>query len=161
MYARHRYTHWNAMCLEPGTGTLKSCASRSQAGGEHGKLLGTGSVQSGQELGISMQKFEPRVASCQTYFFFQFFKKYIFIYLTAPGLSCTTQDLQSELQYTGSSSLTRDRAQAPCIRNAESQPLNYQGSPSMFFRRSYYVKELVFTPDFSNARVAQLVKNNP
>ena len=47
---------------------------------------------------------------------------YIFIYLTVPDLSCGTQDPRSLLQYAeffslvvGSSSLTRDRTQAPCI----------------------------------------------
>ena len=37
---------------------------------------------------------------------FLFFKKYLFTYLAAPGLSCRMQNLQ--LQQVGSSSLTRD-----------------------------------------------------
>ena len=39
------------------------------------------------------------------------------IYLALLGLSCSTWDLY--LQYVGSSSLTRDRTQVPCIRSAK------------------------------------------
>ena len=42
----------------------------------------------------------------------------IFMCLTTPGLSCSIQNLQ--LQHLGSSSLSRDRTQAPCIGTAES-----------------------------------------
>ena len=51
-------------------------------------------------------------------FFFKnlyFFKYILFSYFTAPGLSCSTQALQSLRQYVGSSSPTRDQTQAPCI----------------------------------------------
>ena len=57
-----------------------------------------------------------------------FFLIFIF-YLTVPGLSCGMKDLQS--QHVGSSFLTRDPTQAPCIGNMESQPLDHQGSPSV------------------------------
>ena len=50
----------------------------------------------------------------------QSFLKSIFIYL----FGCAG----SQLQHVGSSSLTRDRIPAPCIRSAESQPLYHQGS---------------------------------
>ena len=58
----------------------------------------------------------------------------IFICLAALGLHCSTQDLQlghtnSQLLPVGTSSLTRDQTQAPCIGSAESQPLDHQGSP--------------------------------
>ena len=50
---------------------------------------------------------------------FSFLNVYIFIYLSASGLSCGIQDLQlqcvnSQLQHVGSNSLTRDRTQVPC-----------------------------------------------
>ena len=35
----------------------------------------------------------------------------------------------SQLWHTGSSFLTRDRTWAPCLGNAESEPLHHQGSP--------------------------------
>ena len=51
-------------------------------------------------------------------------------YLAVPGVSCVMWDMQDfQLQPLGSSSLTRDQTQAPCIRNVESQPLHHQGSP--------------------------------
>ena len=59
----------------------------------------------------------------------------IFIYLTRPSLSCSTQDPQAplwqepQLWHGGSSSLTRDGTQAPCIGSTESQPLDHQGIP--------------------------------
>ena len=43
--------------------------------------------------------------------------KNTFIYLAALSLSCNMQDLQSSLKHAGSSFLTRDRTQAPCIRS--------------------------------------------
>ena len=60
---------------------------------------------------------------------------FIFIYLTAPGLSWGTWDLWSSLQYAGSflvgsSFLTRDGTWAPCIGSSESYPLDHQGLPS-------------------------------
>ena len=42
-----------------------------------------------------------------------FLKKYLFVYLAVPGLSYSMWNLW--LQHVGSSSLTRDRTQAPCI----------------------------------------------
>ena len=39
----------------------------------------------------------------------------------------------SQLWHAGSSSLTRDQTQAPCVGNVESQPLEQQGSPIIFF----------------------------
>ena len=83
-----------------------------------------------------------------------FKKKKLFIYLVVPGLSCSTWALQLRLQgslvaargflncgmqtlscgiHVGSSSLFRDRTQAPCIGTAESYPLRHQGSPSSCF----------------------------
>ena len=47
----------------------------------------------------------------------QQWKKKLFIYLIAPGLSCGTQDLPSSLQRVGSSSLTRDQTLVPYIGN--------------------------------------------
>ena len=47
-----------------------------------------------------------------SFFFFS-----IFTYLAVLGLSCDTWDIQSLLQHMGSSSLTRDQTQAPCIRS--------------------------------------------
>ena len=49
-------------------------------------------------------------------------KIYLFSYL----FGCT----RSQLWHVRSSSLTRDQTWAPCIRSAESQPLDHQGSPS-------------------------------
>ena len=65
-----------------------------------------------------------RPQTCALFFFFFFL---IFIYLAAPGLSCSIQDLQ--LQHVGSSSLTRDQTWALCIGSVKSQPLDHQGSP--------------------------------
>ena len=53
------------------------------------------------------------------------FKKYLFIYLTEPGLSCGTWDLHfrpgnSQLQHVGSSPLTRGQTGVPCVRSVES-----------------------------------------
>ena len=39
----------------------------------------------------------------------------IFTYLAVLGLTCDTWDIKSLLQHMGSSSLTRDQTQAPCI----------------------------------------------
>ena len=50
----------------------------------------------------------------------QSFKKHIFIYL----FGCA----ESQLQHVGCSSPTRDRLPAPCLRSAESQPLDHQRS---------------------------------
>ena len=49
-------------------------------------------------------------------------KIYLFSYL----FGCT----RSQLCHVRSSSLTSDQTWAPCIRSAESQPLDHQGSPS-------------------------------
>ena len=56
-----------------------------------------------------------------------FFKNYLFIYLVALGLSCGKEGslvvaggLLSCSMYVGSSSLTRDQTQAPCIGSMES-----------------------------------------
>ena len=57
------------------------------------------------------------------------FLKIIFIYL----FGCTG----FKLQHVGSSSLTRDRSWAPCIGSADSQPLNHQGGPCLFFLMNY------------------------
>ena len=38
----------------------------------------------------------------------------------------------SQLRHVGSSSLTRNRTQGPCIRSKESKPLDYQASPLRF-----------------------------
>ena len=48
------------------------------------------------------------------------------IYLFSYLFGCT----RSQLWHVRSSSLTRDQTWAPCIRSAESQPLDHQGSPS-------------------------------
>ena len=50
---------------------------------------------------------------------FFFFFKYLFIYLTARGLSCSTQDLRSLFRQVESSSLTWDRIHAPCMGSME------------------------------------------
>ena len=42
----------------------------------------------------------------------------------------------------GYSSLTRDQTQAPCIGNAESWPLDYQGSPHVLLFSKYKVYPL-------------------
>ena len=69
-------------------------------------------------------------------------KKNLFIYLAAPGLSCTVWDLQSFLRHArslilacellvghvGSSSLTRDQTWAPYAGSVQSQPLDSQAS---------------------------------
>ena len=51
-----------------------------------------------------------------------FFNKFIIliICLAAPGLSSGTHDLLSSVPLMGSSSLTMDRTQAPCIGNTDS-----------------------------------------
>ena len=58
----------------------------------------------------------------------------LFFFLASPGISCVTQDLSlrhanSLLQPVGSSSLIRDRSQAPCVGSVKSQPLGHQGCP--------------------------------
>ena len=66
-----------------------------------------------------------------------FFLKYLFPW-QPQGYSCSTRDPQSseslvvacKLLVVGSSSLTRHQTWAPCIRSAESQPLDHQGSPN-------------------------------
>ena len=45
---------------------------------------------------------------------------YLFIYLAALGLSCSTWHLHSLLRHVKSSSLTRDLTQAPCLGSMES-----------------------------------------
>lgn len=57
----------------------------------------------------------PQVLSQLLYYFL---KKYLFIYLDLKSLSM--RDPQSSLQHVGSSSLTRDGTQAPCIGSTES-----------------------------------------
>ena len=54
----------------------------------------------------------------KVYWFIYLFKKYLFIYLAALGLSCGMWDLQ--LWHVESSSLTRDQTRAPCVGTAES-----------------------------------------
>ena len=49
---------------------------------------------------------------------FLFLKKYLFIYLSLLGLSCSMQALSCSTRDLGS--LTRDRTQAPCIGSVES-----------------------------------------
>ena len=51
----------------------------------------------------------------------------LIFYLAAPGLRCSTQDLQ--LQHMGSNSLIGDRTWFPFIDSMEFQPLDHQGSP--------------------------------
>ena len=52
--------------------------------------------------------------------------------------------LQSSLWHAGSSSLTRDKTQAPCIGSTESQPLDHQQSPwNMFETSSFIHKEVL------------------
>ena len=50
-----------------------------------------------------------------------------------PSLGC---GMWTQLQHVESSSLTRDRTQAPCIGSTESCPLDHQGSPSQYFLKS-------------------------
>ena len=87
-------------------------------------------------------------------FYFFIFK--IFIYLVAPGLSCSRRAPSLRLQgslvaagvllscgtwtlscgtHVGSSSLTRDQTWSPCIGSAESYPLRHQGSPDDIFKK--------------------------
>ena len=47
-------------------------------------------------------------------------------------LSCDMQALSCGT-HAGSSSPTRDQTWAPCIRSAESYPLDHQGSPNFYF----------------------------
>ena len=49
-----------------------------------------------------------------------FYCLFLFIYLAALSIRCSTQDLQSSLWHVGSNSLTRDQTQAPCIGSTES-----------------------------------------
>ena len=60
---------------------------------------------------------------------FKKIKILIYIYLTAPSLSCGTWDLY--LWQEGSSSLIRDWNWAPCIGSMESEPLDHRGNPSI------------------------------
>ena len=91
-------------------------------------------------------------------FLFYLLIYYLFI-LALPGLSCGTQDLCCIMRdllvaacgllscsmwtlscgmHAGSSSLTRDRTQAPCIGSTESYPLDQQGSPPhVFYMREH------------------------
>ena len=67
-----------------------------------------------------------------------FFLQQCQVLVTAPGSSifvagslfmeCRT----FQLRHVGSSSLTGDRTQTPCIGRAESQPLDHQGCPNIF-----------------------------
>ena len=68
----------------------------------------------------------------------------IFIYLASSSLSCGKLDLCcgtracgifSCSMHVGSSSLTRDPTQTPCIGSMDSQPMDHQGSPCIIFRR--------------------------
>ena len=57
----------------------------------------------------------------------------------------------------GSSSLTRDQTQGPCIGNMESQPLDHQGSPYPFrhFRRTVreaFSEEVTWNKDLDDGR---------
>ena len=62
-----------------------------------------------------------------------------FFFLPAPGRSCGMWDLHCGMRalscsmHVGSSSLARDRTQAPCIGSTESYPLDHQGSPMTAF----------------------------
>ena len=58
------------------------------------------------------------------YFFFFFFK-YLFVYLVVPVLNCG--------MHVGSSSLTRDRIQAPCIGSAVLSTAPPGKSPCIYF----------------------------
>ena len=64
---------------------------------------------------------EPRVLEIMqvpSQLLYYFLKKYLFIYLDLKSRS--TWDPESSLQHVGSSSLTRDGTQAPCIGSSES-----------------------------------------
>ena len=63
----------------------------------------------------------------------------VFIYLAAPGLSCSMQDFQ--LMHVGSSSLNKDQARALCIETSKSQPPDYQGRPLTFFTVSKFFQK--------------------
>lgn len=60
-----------------------------------------------------------------------------FAYLAVPGLSCSSMQ-DPYLWHGGSSSLIKDRTQAPCIGNTESQPVDRQGSPHRARPRRLY-----------------------
>ena len=85
--------------------------------------------------------------------FFKIYFLFLFLFiLSVPGLSCCVQDLRCGMQdllvaaggllscsmwtlscgmHVGSSSLTRDQTQAPCIGSVESYPLDHQGNPQV------------------------------
>ena len=56
----------------------------------------------------------------------------------------------------GSSLLTRDGTQAPCIGSVGSLPLDYQGSPNILLISAVWQSDLTI---YRASLVAQLVKN--
>ena len=65
-------------------------------------------------------------------------------YLIAFGLSCSLWDLQR--QHVGSSSPNRDRNQAACIGNMESETLDHQDIHSMM---SFFLQKALFSQTFT------------
>ena len=56
----------------------------------------------------------------------------LFFILVVLGLGCGMRTLSSGM-HVGSTSLTKDQTQAPCIGSMESYPLHHQGSPDNVF----------------------------
>ena len=87
------------------------------------------------------------------YYIDWFYFIYLFIWLhqilvEAPGLpSCGMRTLSCSM-HVGSSSLTRDWTQAPCIGSTESCPLCHQGSP--YIDWFSYVKSILHSWDKSH-----------
>ena len=74
---------------------------------------------------------------------------YLFIWLcrvlvvAGSLLSCGMWTLSCGM-HVGSSSLTRDRAWAPCIVSVESYPLCHQGSPGSVFHNLSYIIQYIY-----------------
>ena len=82
---------------------------------------------------------------------YYFLNKYLFIYLAAHEtfrLHCGMRNLS--LWHVGSSALTRDQTQVPCIGSLKSLPLHHQGSPL----REYFKINFSFSFSFIGRRVA-------
>ena len=95
---------------------------------------GEGAGKEGWAGRASYIMYEVQTSSWRPWRFTSIFK--IFIYL----FDCAG----SSLQHVGSSSLTGDRTQAPCIGSADSQPLGLPGKPLSFLSRGMMSSNMCF-----------------
>ena len=93
------------------------------------KGFGTQTIMISLSICSSSLKPDPRVIIYSVYLFLTFF-----FFFGCTCLSCGMWDLS--LSHVGSSSLTRDRTQAPCIGSMESWPLDTEKSLNCFLINS-------------------------